>query len=209
MTAADDEGHFLIDQRLEAYETFFDHAWAKKTLDLADGSVIYKAAFDLLASWKAIANSHRMPWASMQFMKSFWDSFVSEQSITPKVIRALRKRLWKEVPGLSDAKRRLIRDAMQRIVNDVALNEAQKTAAFSHRNLWAELVVRREGHGFALGIWGSQRLCYPALYHFYEDFFRQVMAMRMGKPDYRVPPFPQFVKHVRKNLGAEICPGSA
>jgi hypothetical protein len=204
MNVDEERGGFQIDRRLDRYKSFFDHGWAAKTLRVAGGTVIGQAAFDLTASWKAIANTHRMPSVMMEFMDSFWQDFVSESSLPHKFVRAIRQLLWKNVPDLSESKRRLIRAELDRIADKVILTRSQKTAAFSSRNLWEAIITPPAGEGFALGIWGSQRLCYPALYHFYEDFLREVMVVKMANPDYRVRSYDQLAKDANKYLGAEI-----
>lgn len=52
----------FVDTRLEAYQSFFDHAWAKQIMDLADGTKLDQPVFDLCAAWRGAANTHLLPW---------------------------------------------------------------------------------------------------------------------------------------------------
>jgi hypothetical protein len=58
-----------FDDRLESYESFYDHDWAKKFDALTRGTPLAKQAGSLGANWKAAANTHRMPWLMMEFIK--------------------------------------------------------------------------------------------------------------------------------------------
>ena len=52
----------FADIRMEAYKSFFDHAWAKYILDLVDATKLDQPVFDLCAAWRGAANTHLLPW---------------------------------------------------------------------------------------------------------------------------------------------------
>jgi hypothetical protein len=52
----------FADSRLEAYQSFFDHPWAKEIMALAHGTKLDQPVFDLCAAWRGAANTHLLPW---------------------------------------------------------------------------------------------------------------------------------------------------
>jgi hypothetical protein len=193
-----------IDTRLSAYETFFDKAWAKELFDLTRGTVIDEPAFDLAASWKAVANTHRMPMTMMMVLESIWKGAFAGRSVATKHLVLLHQQICREVPGLTVTKQQQLLRAIQRLIRKAEEAEEEVGDCFPGEGLWNGFVNSKDGIEFQLGVWGSQRLCYPALYHAYENFVRDVMSVRMGDPKYHIPHYKEFLKQATNHLGVAI-----
>lgn len=191
-----------IDPRLEAYHTFFDDGWARRFLALVKGTVVDEPAFDLLASWRAVANTHRMPMTMMKVLESLWKGAIIGQSITQRHIEQILGCLCKDVK-LTVTKQHEVRRAMQRMIAKVNHAESQLDDGFPGEGIWDGFIHSKQGIEFQLSIWGSQRLCYPALYHAYEHFLRDVMSVRIGDPNYRIPRYEEFLRQAEKYLGPQ------
>lgn len=65
------------DNRLDAYESFFDHAWTTRFMDSVEKSLLHSAGFILCRGWKGIALSSRTSWLLVEvldtFQKSIWN----------------------------------------------------------------------------------------------------------------------------------------
>lgn len=51
-------------------------------------------------------------------------------------------------------------------------------------DIWSKYRQNRESNGFNIILWGSQRICYGAIYHAYENFLVSCLVAS-GKSDYR------------------------
>ncbi len=61
----------LIDDRLDSYKSFFDHGWAGRIMDLARDTKLERSVFNLCVNWKAVANTHVLPWFTMGCVSNF------------------------------------------------------------------------------------------------------------------------------------------
>ena len=73
----------FVDDRLESYQTFFDHAWATKIDTLATGTKLELPVFNLCINWKAAANTCIGPWLICKSLSGFWNGFVQRVSLLP------------------------------------------------------------------------------------------------------------------------------
>lgn len=174
----------VIDERLESYKRFFDHDWARQLLALTDGTKISKAALDLCADWKSAANAFGMPWLFIHGLDDFQKGFMQVQEpACQKLARALRDHILNEFGSrLSHMKRKDLISIVDKVSQ--AAQEATERAApaFQIDQVWAAFSQNKE---FTLALRGCQRLCYPALYHAYENFVRRCVAEARGDPNCR------------------------
>ena len=80
----------LIDPNYDSYQSFFDHAWAQGLDQLAAGTPFAEVVFNLCAAWKAVANTHRLPWLDIPDRRNK-NGFASDQifhqiATTPRFI---------------------------------------------------------------------------------------------------------------------------
>lgn len=193
------------DQRLELYDTFFDHGWAREVMVSAQGTPIANAVFDLTISWKAAANTHRMPFMLMSFLQAFWDGIKRKdvgKALVPKAVREIQRRLCSEVK-LTQTKKKQVQTILDKIAADVLRAEEEADVAYPGAAMWedANNPSKPGSSELQLGIWASQRLCFGALYHAYENFIRELIGMKKGEPDYRLPRFPRFLEDATECLG--------
>ncbi len=83
-----------LDDRLEDYRSFFDHAWAEKIGQLASGTTVFDPVFILTANWRAAANTCSMPWLLVHSLRSEWSGFLqSQQPLSQRIAKGLADRL--------------------------------------------------------------------------------------------------------------------
>jgi hypothetical protein len=56
-------------------------------------------------------------------------------------------------------------------------------------------------HEMRFVLWGSQRLCYAAIYYSYEDFLTRCVGIAKADPDYQMPRRPAFSKDLSDGFG--------
>src|SRR2546425_828429 len=60
-----------IDMRLFSYAPFFDHSWGKRILGLSENTPLDPIVLDLTVAFRAIVNTHILPWLMVQQLKGF------------------------------------------------------------------------------------------------------------------------------------------
>ena len=183
--------HVQIDNRLKPYRTFFDHEWARRIGHLASGTRLDEPVFSLRMAWKSVANTHLMPWLLADSLAGLLQSFLQgTEPAASRVIRAIHDQLLKSIGGSLPMR---ARKRLSAKINDLsasailARDQAQRLLQrrYNSNAIWQELLQTSE---FQLSIWGSQRVCYGALYHAFEDFTRQCIAIASREEDDGRPP---------------------
>jgi hypothetical protein len=201
---ADVIGNVRIDDRLESYKTFFDHDWSRRISDLASGTALEKAVWTLAISWKGAANTHAMPGLMMHSMYNLWQSFVNgDHAFAPALVTALADRLPAEMgSSLSNMRRKQLSSVIRHIAEQVKDATTNAASAFDLKTLWSDF-LSPDIQEFHLSLWGSQRLCYGAVYHAYENFIRQCVGIARKEPDYQAL-FAQLVRDGKAAFGETV-----
>jgi hypothetical protein len=178
----------VIDERLESYKTFFDHAWAENIGKLAAGTKLESPVFNLRINWKAAANTCVVPWLICTTVSGFSAGFVmGREPFAVELINACAKRIPDEMPSLSNMRRKELGRAVKKIgaeLQDLLAQQAQERSVDANE-MWAAFLGGEARAEFRLSIWGSQRISYGAIYHTYEDFVRECIGLAMGTSTYR------------------------
>jgi hypothetical protein len=204
-------GEIRIDDRLESYKSFFDHAWAEGMFHLVDGTKLAEPVFLLLMNWRATANTHLLPWLMIHSIRGFEKGYLRpKEGLSEKIIRGLMKRIPDETADfLSMTSRKklakVIRklgeqlDEVHEVVQDVEPEEMNVNKLFGGF-IW--------GHGgseMQFSLWGSQRICYGAVFHAYEDFITQCVGLARNDPDYQVFKWKSLASHAKDAFGQAIA----
>lgn len=193
-----------IDDRLESYRTFFDHDWSRRISELSNGTALEKSVWTLAISWKAAANTHAMPWLMMHSMNNLWQSFVNgDHAFAPALVTALADRLPAEMgKSLSNMRRKQLASSVRTIADQVKDATDQANSALDLKMFWSNF-LSPDIVEFQLSLWGSQRLCYGAVYHAYENFIRQCVGTARKEPDYSAL-FAKLVADAKAAFGNEL-----
>ena len=104
----------------------------------------------------------------------------------------MRDRLVVEMgDSLTNMGRKKLQSALDRLDTKI------RTALDDHRveidlnDMWSQYLTNDE---MRFVLWGSQRLCYAAVYYAYEDFLTRCVGIAKNAPDYRMPRRPDFTK---------------
>lgn len=190
----------VIETRLELYNSFFDHAWAREMtgrvpLRLAD-------AFDSLClAWKEAANTHRLPWLMIHQMEQFAGGFMRRsQPDTAEMIVKFRDWLLSEMDGeLKRVEKKAVIAAIKKIDQGLRVASQVKDAHFPAVEYWNDLIGKSE---FRLSISGSQGQTFCALVFGYEWFL--VGSFRaLGGPEKYKPSEDRFWSEFGKLLGGD------
>lgn len=185
--ATDLEKVIEYDRRLESYRSFFDHAWAKTLNACAKGSGLEDPVFSLLMNWKAAANTHMMPWLLVETLKRFAEGYARTQETASESSLA---RIAKHIPmAMEDSLSNMKRKKLEQVIIDLGHQLGQARQAYMDdtdpQALFDTYLTSPGGHELQIGLWGTQRVVYGAIYHAYENFVTRCVGLTRGDPDYR------------------------
>jgi hypothetical protein len=186
-----------LDPELHSYKTFLDYEWARRTDQLTTGTPLEEIYFDLQWAWKGAANTFFMPWLTVSTMVAAALGGAKDHAFPSRYTAALTGSLAQRM-GLSNmGTKKLVRE-LQRISEEVRA-EDERPPVLETEIVWREMLKESE---FQLSIWGSQRLCYGAVYYAYEDFLARCYRVSTGKSDYRMGQ--GFSQDFRAQYGATL-----
>lgn len=190
-----DEKNLVIDKRLNSYESFFDHSWARSLFRLVDQTKLEPLAMDLCADWKGAANTARLPWLIIDSLDNFHTGYSqAKEPFWQKLTKALRADfLNKTKHSFSLTQRRELAGIIDKLSEDAQESMRKAPPALDRQEIWAGFL---EIMDFTLSLWSSQRLCYGAVYYAYENFLAQCVSTGRKDPTYR----PHNAKKLRTDL---------
>lgn len=200
------ERKIFIDDRVDSYAHFYDHARARQLDDLTEGTKIEHAVMALCSNWKAASNTMRLPWLTVATSSEISLEMAKKHHFAPAFIRkaadVLPDRL--NLRGL----RKLTAGA---IIHEIG--EGMETAAerarsvLSKESLWKAFFIDKKNRGrheFQLAVWGSQQIGYGAIYFAYENFIQECVGVAKDDPTYRMKNVEMMKKDVLELLGQAV-----
>ncbi|MFI4861870.1 MAG: hypothetical protein ACIAXF_14450 [Phycisphaerales bacterium JB063] len=163
----------------KAYETFFDHDWARRVGRRVQKTPFDDMVFKLCFQWKGAANTSALPFILVDMCSSFSDGYINGQRPRPLILLdAIAGRLGDKMSLPQDSD---VRVKMLEGISEIDLELTQKLAmnpySMDKEELWDGLVVNSE---LAMAILMSQRMCYSNLFFGYEDFVVRVVKLVSG-----------------------------
>ena len=191
----------MVEVRYDAYRSFFDHAWVRQLADVVNGTALDEPVFNLNIAWKAAANTQSLPWLIIRMLGAFADGYVkADDPHAARLVRNLRESIIREIGGgLSRTKEKALHDAIVRIDEKIKSGLDAHPVVFDVEETWQNCLKHPD---FVISLWGSQQICYAAVYYAYEDFLTRCVAIATGKPDYRMPRRPEFGRDFAQSFGA-------
>jgi hypothetical protein len=199
-----------IDPRVDAYKTFFDHAWSRKLDELVAGSKLAEPVFSLCMNWKSAANTHLMPWLMIENLKGFWQGVLrGQESATEHAVAHLARHVPDAMgDSLSHMKRKKLAEVMAEVGGRMKEFREQYDEEIDPAALFETFLNGPGGSELHLSIWGSQRIVYGAVYHAYENFVSRCVGTARKESDYRSPNIKALHSDVRATFGdttADYC----
>lgn len=194
-----------VDVRMQSYQPFFDHKWAEHLMAVAEPSPLRLAAFDLCAAWRGVSNTHAMPYLMLEQFRAFAKGLLQTEWHGAKWIGFVQQHLESDIgDGLTNMAKRKIRTSLGRL--EKKFNVTMDNAKFVELEkdilrMWDQHL---ENFEMQIILWGSQRLCYAAVYYAYEDFLTQAVALQKGDPQYRMPRRTEFGKDLANEFGRDV-----
>lgn len=175
------EKRLKVDDRKEAYGSFFVDDFAIRSCEIADNKpLLQEAIFDLVADWRCASYAGALPAQIPAAIKGFHDSFTKadfEPSGILQFSSAILTKLSREVLDLTHdpALQRSIQESLVRIACELA--DAKKVAAKQEMDgdlVWQQYL---DLHPFHMGLHSTMRLVYLAVYSAYENFVIRLVAL--------------------------------
>ena len=192
-----------VDERYASYERFFDHDWARRFLATTQGTRLDLGALDLCTDWKGAASVASMPWLLILTLQEFHKGYMQRSEPFLNVLaKALREHV---MAGMGGALSNIKKMQLTRIIDDlnsrVRAEMSRSTRKLSAEPVWRQYLAITE---FRLALWSSQRICYGATYHAYENFLRQVAVIGEPQRRDRHEPIATMKKLLAKILGKDL-----
>lgn len=214
--AMDGVMNIWLDQDLESYAQFYDHALAKKLEELTRGTTLERSAVILCGTWKAASNSMRLPWLSVASIQEVGLGAAIDTKSRRGFLRTLSAALQYNLV-MPKGQWQLLENQIQLIAAAYLTAEKETKKTYNKELVWKAFLTLKKPDGspvaeFPMAIWGSQQIGFGATYHAYENFMRTVIEMfevKAGrKAGYRVDyRNGKFQKHVAEHLDPSISDG--
>jgi hypothetical protein len=185
----------ILDPHYDSYQTFFDGEWARAILQRAENSRLKQAVVDFVLSCRYASEAHRLPWLSVQLVRSYADgeakgSLTFRSRYAPRLINDIVQKIAKKMERhLTRNILKALRSAVKEIEKDALIGQqAAARVKFNTAAYWHYMTdpKRDETGGIPMSIFGIQRNNYLALYFAYEDLSLHVI--RTKKPNFEAKP---------------------
>lgn len=202
--------NLTFDHNFTNYRPFFDHGWATTIVQIAHGTPVFNAVFDLSLNLKAASNTHAMPFLMVQSLQNFWEGMKSEEigrTFAPTLVRHISQRLTQEVQ-FTHTKRRDVQKALDKLASEaLTADEVSKSTYLSVEDIWSGYTTpgKPGSAEFLLILYGSQRFCYGSMVHAYENFIREVLCTKNGQDENWRPNVDAMSKEIGKYFGTSVA----
>lgn len=169
-----------VDIRYESNQNFFNDDWGERIFALVkDAPQLEQLILDLMIGWRAAAYTASLPATVIAHVKAFHDAFVNTSEINTTLLRlcdAVLPKLALKVSDLSSDPR-LVRDlrvAIIEIATEVETARKNNRVDFPLEDTWKDYL---EDPVYQLSLWGSQQICYVAIYNAYDNFLAHAVRI--------------------------------
>ncbi len=196
----------VVDDRQDQYVPFFVDNFAHEAFAASDTAAkLREPIFDLVFDWRSASYAGAMPAQIPVSIKVFHDAFVNSNFSQNDILQyseVILKKLSYQLPELV-ADPNLIRRLRQKIV--MLSCEIAETTSSIKQEIDAEAIWKQffDLKPFKLGIHGTMRLVYLAVYGAYENFIVRALSIAHEGKRVRVN-HPEFKKDFRAALGPLI-----
>jgi len=197
---------YIVDTRQDAYGPFFTDNFAREAFDAADVATSLKTPiFDLVADWRSASYTGALPAQIPNAIKQFHDAFINAETTPSGILQyseVILAKLSRELPDLV-ADPRLQRKVQEKVVAlscEIVDANASVNQELDGEEVWKQYL---ELHPFQLGLHGTMRLVYLAVYGAYENFLVRSLSIAHGGKRIRITDS-SFKADFRSALGSLI-----
>ena len=197
------EKPLIIDRRQEAYGTFFADNFGHEAFAASDAaSLLAETIFDLVADWRSASYVGALPATIPNSIKQFHDAFVNAETTAACILRysdVILTKLSREIPDLvvNPELQRKLQEKVVALSSEISEANASVRQELDGEAVWQEYLGL---HPFHMGLHGTMRLVYLAVYGAYENFVVRSLSIAHGGKRIRVTDR-DFNKNFRDALG--------
>lgn len=181
--------HILVDNRQSSYGPFFkDNAIQEAMESSRCSGSLRECLFDLLADWRSVSYAGALPALIPNALKDFHDAFVNAEASAPDILK------------FSDVILKKVEESIEQVSDDPDLQEKLRKSliSISHEILQANRQVKQTLDGealwqmylemipFHLGLHGTMKLGYLAVYGAYENFIVRCISLALPNESIRI-----------------------
>ena len=182
------QGSIWIENRLEAYGTFFRDDFAIKALEASKCSErLHRIAFDLVSAWRSASYSGALPAVLVMTLKSFHDAYANEPRSAGmlKYSEVVLSQLCTAIPALTSNEK--LSRSIQSSILDISCRivEVDKSLKldFDLEAAWQDYLKLIP---FQLGVHALMRQTYLAIFSAYENYIISLLKLASGDPNIRI-----------------------
>jgi light-regulated signal transduction histidine kinase (bacteriophytochrome) len=197
---------YIVETRQDAYGPFFTDHFAHEAFEASNAAASLKTPiFDLVADWRSASYAGALPAQIPSAIKHFHDAFVNTETPPSGILQyseAILAKLSREIPELvADPKlQRKLQEKVVALSCEIVDANASVNQEMDGQEVWKQYL---ELHPFQLGLHGTLRLVYLAVYGAYENFLVRVLSIAHGGKRIRITDS-DFKKDFRSALGPLI-----
>ena len=194
----------LIDERPESYGSFFTDNFAdlafNATTDVPD---LYEIAFDLVAEWRSNSYSAALPATIPSALKSFHDGYTNQEESEAGILKfanVILQKVAQTTPEITSdpALQKSLHDQLIRISAEIDEINNNLRIELDANAVWKHYLTLSP---FTLGLSGTLRIVFVAMYGAYENFIVRALSTAYGGRRFSVTKRKQFEKAFRDAFG--------
>ena len=192
---------------LDAYRNFFNDDWGERVDALtASKPQLSEIVFDLMMEWRAAAYTASLPVSILEHMRAYHDAFVNTGELNTVLLRLAQLipgKLANAIPEVSGdpALVRRIQEQLVTIGAELEESRDKSDIEFPIDDVWQSYL---KDNAYQLSLWGSQRICFVAVYNSYENFLVRAVSIALSLDNCRSTD-QDFKDRVEEAFGASIC----
>ena len=192
---------------LDDYRNFFSDDWGKRIDELTvNTGQLDPLIFDLMMEWRAAAYTASLPALILEHMKAYHDGFVKTRELNTTLMHlanGIVARMESKLPEITSDPSLLRRIRKTVLDLGVEVEDARDASAFDFpmQETWQSYL---QEYVYQLSLWGSQRICYVAIYNSYDNFLTQCVRIASALTEYRSLPRKKFLSDFSVVFGERL-----
>lgn len=183
------EKSLIIDKRQDSYGTFFSDNFGHLAFAASDDAPLLAVPiFDLVADWRSASYVGALPASIPNAIKQFHDTFVKAETTATGILQysdVILTKLSRELPELVDSPelQRILRERLVILTSEIAEANSSVKQELDGEAVWQQYLSINPFH---MGLHGTMRLVYLAVYGAYENFVVHALSIAHGGKRIRV-----------------------
>ena len=196
--------HIMLDPKRESYIPFFDDDFPELAFRASDDNTeLYEIVFDLVAEWRSLSYASALPATIPAALAAFHDGYtndVGNQTGILKFADTILKKVALEAPDLTsdpETQKRL-HDKLVNIAGEITAINENLDIRMNADSVWQAYLSLVP---FTLGLSGTLRVVFIAMYSAYENFVVRCLSCANDGQQFKITKHKKFEEAFRGTFG--------